>query len=105
MWFFGVNFRTVAKCFFEEIGEIRFNSVNSRKQCSMNGKFWQILQTTKLRKKKIKEKTMIMFVSAIPGTNIMPWPNRHLYWYQVTKALCLLLIIKKCGCNSLLPIH
>jgi ribosomal protein L44E len=29
----------------------------------------------------------------------------HLYWYQVTKALCLFLIIKRCGCNSLLPIH
>jgi hypothetical protein len=38
-WFYWVNFRAMAKFFFEEIGEIRFNSVNSRKKCSINGKF------------------------------------------------------------------
>ncbi len=34
-----VNSRTVTTNFFEEIGKIRFNSVNLKKNCSKNGKF------------------------------------------------------------------
>jgi hypothetical protein len=30
------DFRAMAKGVFEEIGEIRFNSVNSRKHCPIN---------------------------------------------------------------------
>jgi len=71
-WFFWVNFRAMAKRFFEEIGEIRFNSVNSRKKCSINRKIWQSHKPPKMRKKMRKEKTLIIFVSGIPGTNISP---------------------------------
>jgi hypothetical protein len=41
----------------------------------------------------------------ILGTNIRLNQNHHLYCYQVTKALGLLLIIRKGRCNFLLPVH
>jgi hypothetical protein len=47
-----VNFRPVATKQIEEIGKIRFISVNSRKECSKKWKKnQQILQTKKIEKK------------------------------------------------------
>ncbi len=96
--------------FNKEIGKIRFKSVNSRKKCSIYGIFLTKFTNHKIEKKKRKKResrknTDNICMWYIPGTNIMPSPNQHLFWYQLTNALCLLLIIKKCGCNSLLPIH
>jgi len=47
----------------KKLGKFVHNSVNLRKKCSINGKNLQSLQTTKLKKnKKMKEKTLIIFV-------------------------------------------
>jgi hypothetical protein len=54
---------------FEEIGKIRFNSVNLRKKNAQKmEKFDQVYKPQNWKKK--KEKTLIIFVSGIPGTNI-----------------------------------
>jgi hypothetical protein len=49
-----VNFRTVATKKIEEIEKIRFNSVNSRKECSKNGK-----KSTNFTNHKIEKKQKI----------------------------------------------
>jgi len=48
-----VNFRTLATKKIEEIEKIRFNSVNSRKECSKNGKKLTN-ENHKIEKKKTK---------------------------------------------------
>jgi hypothetical protein len=55
---------------FEEIGKIRFNSVNLRKKMLNKWKKLTKFTNHKIEKKKRKEKTLIIFVSGIPGTNI-----------------------------------
>jgi hypothetical protein len=40
-----VNFCTVTTNFFEEIGKIRFNSVNSRKNCSKMDKIDKVYKS------------------------------------------------------------
>jgi hypothetical protein len=55
-WFLLVNFRTVAKFFFEEIGKIRFKSVNSGKKLLNKWKFLTKFTNHKIEKKKKKKK-------------------------------------------------
>jgi hypothetical protein len=73
-------------------------------QC-LKGILLRSLQTTKLEKKKKKEERKNTDNICISGTNIRLNQNHHLYWYQVTKALGLLVIIRKGRCNFLLPVH
>jgi len=49
-----VNFRNVTTIFFEEIGKIRFNSVNLRKKCSKYGK-----KSTKFTNHKIEKRNTV----------------------------------------------
>jgi hypothetical protein len=66
----------VAKFFFEEIGNIRFLKCEFGKKMLNKWNFFEKVYKPQNRKKKKEKKrerkTLIIFVSGIPGTNIMP---------------------------------
>jgi hypothetical protein len=62
------------------------------------------IEKKKKKERERKEKTLIIFVSDT-RYKYYALTKPTLYWYQVTNVLCLFLIITKCGCSSLLPIH
>jgi len=78
--FFGWIFALWLNVFLKKLGKIRFNSVNSRKQCSINRKNWQSHKPQKWEKTEKRKNT----------DNICIWYTRYKY-YALTKPASILI--------------